>query len=220
MVNRLIKCKSLFPHVERIRVLFEDLIRSRVFKPSHRCAALFNEVAWWYRLERAYDDEASNYASLSLEILNQISKQEIEKSEELNKMLSESHQYRAVSLIFTDTPGSLAEVQAVIDLVIDRIKRWNREEDAIQLAESYNVNGMALTRIKEDDRAIQSWWRSYEAFGNITNGNKLLRQEWPAIHLAIIHSLRNEAKKGEKILLPVLKAREEAFGKDDKISMV
>lgn len=38
-----------------------------------------------YRLERAYDDEARVYASLSLEILNQIPKEEIEKSEELNK---------------------------------------------------------------------------------------------------------------------------------------
>ncbi|KAL8939352.1 MAG: hypothetical protein Q9211_002782 [Gyalolechia sp. 1 TL-2023] len=173
-----------------------------------------------YRLERAYDDEAGDYASLSLEILDQIPKEEIEHSEELKKMLSGGHQYRAVSLIFTDTPGSLVEVQAVIDLVIDRMKRWNREEDAIQLAESYNVYGMALTRAKEEDKAIQSWWRSYEAFGNITDGRKLLRQEWPAIHLAIIYSVRNEAKKGEDILLPVLKAREDAFGKDDKTSMV
>lgn len=47
MVNRLIKCESLFPHVERIRVLFEDAISSRVFKPSNECAALFNEAAWW-----------------------------------------------------------------------------------------------------------------------------------------------------------------------------
>jgi len=135
-------------------------------------------------------------------------------------MLSESHQYLAVSHIFTDTPGSLDEIQAVIDLVIDRIKKWNREEDAIQLAESYNVCGMALGRTKEYDRALKSWWESYDAFGHITHGNKLLRQEWPAIHLAIIYSLRNEAKKGEDILLPVLKAREEAFGKDDKTSMV
>jgi hypothetical protein len=135
-------------------------------------------------------------------------------------MLSESHQYLAVSHIFTDTPGSLDEIQAVIGLVIDRIKKWNREEDAIQLAESYNVCGMALGRTKEYDRAIQSWWESYDAFGNITSGNKLIRQEWPAIHLAIIYSLRNEGKQGEDILLPVLKAREEAFGKDDKTSMV
>ena len=47
MVNRLTKCESLFLHVERIRVLFENAIRSRVFKPNNRCAALFNEVAWW-----------------------------------------------------------------------------------------------------------------------------------------------------------------------------
>jgi hypothetical protein len=46
MVDRLIKCESLFPHVERIRVLFEDAIKSKEFKPSNRCAALFNEVAW------------------------------------------------------------------------------------------------------------------------------------------------------------------------------
>ena len=94
-------------------------------------------------------------------------------------MLSEGHQYRTVSLIFTDTPGSLDEVKAMIDLVIDRIKKWNRGEDAIQLAESYNVHGMALTRAKEGDEAIESWWKSYEAFGNIPGSNKLLRQEWP-----------------------------------------
>jgi hypothetical protein len=135
-------------------------------------------------------------------------------------MLSESLQYLAVSLIFTDNPGSLDEIKAVIDLMIDHIKKWNREEDAIQLAESYNICGMALGRTKQYDRAIQSWWKSYDAFGNITSGNKLLRQEWPAMHLTIIYSLRNKAKEGEDILLPVLRAREEAFGKDDKTSMV
>ncbi|KAL9030920.1 MAG: hypothetical protein Q9196_000994 [Gyalolechia fulgens] len=201
----------------RIHRLVQEVVRKKLTDDESH--SVFETVVV-YRLERAYDDEAGDYASLSLEILDQIPKEKIEHSEELNKMLSESHQYRAVSLIFTDTPGSLVEVQAVIDLVIDRMKRWNREEDAIQLAESYNVYGMALTRAREEDKAIQSWWRSYEAFGNITDGRKLLRQEWPAIHLAIIYSVRNEAKKGEDILLPVLKAREDAFGKDDKTSMV
>lgn len=79
---------------------------------------------------------------------------------------------------------------------------------------------MALGHSKEYDRAIQTWWESYGAFGNITSGVKLLRQEWPAIHLAVVYSLRDEGKKGEDILLPVLKAHEEVFGKDDKTSKV
>jgi hypothetical protein len=150
-----------------------------------------------YRLERAYDDEARAYASLALVILNQVPREDVEESQELNKMLSESHQYLAASLIFTDNPGSVDEIQAAVDLVMNRIKKWNLEEDAIQLAESYNVCGMALGRTKQYDRAIQSWWESYYAFGNISTGNRLLRQEWPAVHLAIIYTLRDEAKQGE-----------------------
>ena len=46
VVDRLTKCETLFPHIKRVRVLFEDANRSEEFKPSNRCAALFNEVAW------------------------------------------------------------------------------------------------------------------------------------------------------------------------------
>ena len=44
--TRLQQCEQLFPHVEKIRSLFERSLRSGKFKPSTASAALFNEVAW------------------------------------------------------------------------------------------------------------------------------------------------------------------------------
>lgn len=46
-VYRLQRCARFFPHVEKIRSIFETRIRSGRFKVSSSSAALFNEVAWY-----------------------------------------------------------------------------------------------------------------------------------------------------------------------------
>lgn len=47
VITRWNQCEMLFPHVARLRSLFEEKIRAQEFSPSHRAAALFNEVAWY-----------------------------------------------------------------------------------------------------------------------------------------------------------------------------
>lgn len=175
-------------------------------------------------LEISDDEKCGIYASLSLAIFdNIIPDNDFEDDEELNRMLSQSHQYKAVSCLYTDSPGALDHLKIMIDLITKRMAKWNRTEDAIQLADAYNETAMAYMREndKEED-AIKSWIQSYDAFGAIP-GDPLqtkIRQEWPAVHLALIYALQNKCKKGEDILLPVLQAREEKYGKDSTSSMV
>lgn len=82
---------------------------------------------------------------------------------------------------------------------------------------------MAYMRDKsQEEAAVQSWLQSYDAFGEI-GGDPIdtkIRQEWPAIHLAIVYALGGDCQKAEGMLLPVIKAREVKCGKDSTSSMV
>lgn len=170
-------------------------------------------------IERAIDDECGAYASLSQVILELIPQRELLEEEGLSRLLSQSHQYQGVSCVYTDTPGALDHFKIMMSLILDRQKRWGRQQDAIQLADCYNECAMAYMRTNREDEAISSWWKSYESFGSIPGSNTLW-QEWPAIHLGILYALRNEPDKGEELVVPILIARQKAFGKDDTTSMV
>ncbi|KAK3385348.1 hypothetical protein B0H63DRAFT_522686 [Podospora didyma] len=145
-------------------------------------------------------------------------------STESAALFNESYQYKAVSCFFTDSPGALFHLKCMIAPILERMEKWNRTDDAVQLADAYNESAMAYMRDKtQADKTIAAWIQSYHAFGAMPGGDELeikIRQEWPAVHLAIMYALRNEPDKGEEILLPVLKAREEKFGKDSTSSMV
>ncbi|KAK0622079.1 hypothetical protein B0T17DRAFT_509362 [Bombardia bombarda] len=224
-VGRFRKCEQLFPHIEQLRAVFGESITSGEFKPTVTSAALFNEVAW-NMIERAHVDKVDIYASLAFDILENFSKEMFQEDETLSRLLSQSHQYKAVSCIETNSPGALAHLRCMIVLITERLEKWNRVDDAVQLADAYNESAMAYMRDKfQEQTAIMSWLQSYDAFeaaiqGDMDPIDTKIRQEWPAIHLAIMYSLRGECEKGESILLPVLNAREEKFGKDSVSSMV
>lgn len=173
--------------------------------------------------ERAHDAIMGVYAELSLIVLDSVPSEKFREDERLNRMLSQTHQYIAVSCIFTASPGALDHLKIMIDLIVERLQKWNNRSDALQLADSYNESAMALMRDPgKEDEAVSDWIRSYDAFGDIP-GSTLIDQEWPAVHLALIYALRKdptEWQKGEDILLPILKAREEKFSKDSTVSMV
>lgn len=174
-------------------------------------------------LEISDDEKCGSYASLSLAVLEDTAEDILADDEELNRVLSQSHQYKAVSCIYTDSPGAEDHLKLMIKLITHRLAKWNRGEDAIQLADAYNETAMAYMRdANRADDAIGSWIQSYDAFGAIP-GDTLqtkIRQEWPAIHLALMYALRNECNKALDFLLPVLEAREQKYGKDATCSMV
>ncbi|KAF2802479.1 uncharacterized protein BDZ99DRAFT_527506 [Mytilinidion resinicola] len=141
------------------------------------------------------------YADLSLAVLDNVPSETFREDEGLNRMLSQTYQYIAVSRIYTASPGALDHFKIITDL----------------------ISAMALMRDPgKEEEAVSDWTRSYEAFGGIP-GSTLIEQEWPAVHLALIYALRKDPadwQKGEDILLPVLKAREQKFGKDSNLSIV
>lgn len=170
-------------------------------------------------IERAFDYECGVYASLSRAILEHIPQEELRDEEGLSRLLSQSHQYQGVSCVYTETPGALDHFKIMMSLILDRQNRWGRQQDAIQLADCYNECAMAYMRTNQEEEAISAWWKSYEAFGSIPGSNALW-QEWPAVHLGILYVLRNEPNKGEELVMPILIARQNAFGNDDITSMV
>lgn len=74
-------------------------------------------------IERANDEKTGAYAFMSLKILEHAPKDTFHDSEEFNRLLSRSYQYKAVGCIFTDSPGALQHVKCMIGLIADRMKR-------------------------------------------------------------------------------------------------
>ena len=173
--------------------------------------------------ERARDDVMGTYAELSFAILNRVSPDTFRVNEEVNRRLSQAHQYAAVSLIYTAWPGALDHLKIMTDLTVERLQWWSRECDRLQLADSYNEHAMALMRNPVQEQETVSYWiQSIDAFRAIS-GTTSIQYEWPSIHLALVYALRKDPRewqKGEDILLPVLKALEEKFGRDSTTSMV
>lgn len=64
--------------------------------------------------ERANDEKSGIYASLSLEILGRIPKEEFKVDENLSRLLSQSHQYKAASCIYTYRPGALFHLKCMM----------------------------------------------------------------------------------------------------------
>ncbi len=173
--------------------------------------------------ERAHDEKSGLYASLSRDVLGKFPREVFKEDENLSRLLSQSHQYKAVSCIYTDNPGSLFHLKLMMELITERLEKWNRTDDAVQLADDYNESAMAYIRDKsQEEAAMRAWIQSYETFGAIPSDplDIKIRQECPAIHLAIIYALRNECQSGEDVLLPVIKAVEHKFGRDSTTSMV
>lgn len=68
-----------------------------------------------------------------------------------------------VSCIFTDSPGGLDYLKLIIGLIVNRLAKWGRIEDKLQLADAFNESAMAYMRIDEKEMAIQSWFQSHDA---------------------------------------------------------
>ncbi|KAK3984450.1 hypothetical protein QBC44DRAFT_388326 [Cladorrhinum sp. PSN332] len=214
--DRLKECNKLFPFLDRVRVFFEKDIRSGRLVSSREMLALMADGAR-HNIETGHFDDIEPYVSLCHAVFSnlKIAKEELDQGETLHRLFSRILQYDACARIFTDRPGALEKLEEVIALIEYRLKRGNRTEDALQLADVYNDIGMALTRDKtQEEAAIASFLKSYEAFGKIPSDplNVKIRQEGPVINLSLIYTLRGELEKAEETLLLSIKARQEKFG--------
>ena len=171
-------------------------------------------------VEKARALKIGTYASLAQAVLERCIKEHPLDVVALKKLLSSSYNYQAIAGVETDNgQQSLVNCKAWIELVLERIEKFNNRDDALELAEAYNESGMAYMRSGQENQAEDSWKQSIESFANVP-GSTILDQTFPSIHLGIFYSIRGEGGKGDEVLQPVVKAREDAYGKDDTTSMV
>ena len=170
-------------------------------------------------VERARALKIGIYASLAHVILQGCLDKHPEDADELTKLLSDSYQYQTIAGVETDNGQALVNCKAWIAMIIERIEKHNNEEDVRELAEAYNESGMAYMRFAQETDALNAWHQSLKAFTDLPGATKL-DLTWPSVHLGIVYSIRGEGDKGDGILMPIVKAREEAYGKDDKTSML
>ena len=220
--ERLAKCKHLFHQVAHIKPHLDARHRNGTLKLPIEYAAITSEVAW-YMFEVGEYTKCREFLSMCLAgVLDGIPERERREDQRINRIYSKALGHDAVCRIFTDQAGAVEELEEVISLIEYRLDKWNKVEDAIQLADAYNSMGMALMRgkVPREEAAISWWAKSFESFGEIavpgddaTLAAKI-RQEWPAMNLATVFTLRGNPDEAEAILLPVIEAKKEKLGEN------
>ncbi|KAK3984449.1 hypothetical protein QBC44DRAFT_313186 [Cladorrhinum sp. PSN332] len=212
-------CRRLFRHVERVVDLFDVVTTARNLYGSMKVVRLMNEVAW-YVCARGGSHECGTYSSIALEMFKHIPLREIREDEVFNQQYTQALQYDAISRIYTnsdtDKPTAVDQLNKMMDLITYRIKKWGDPGDELELADAWKDMGIALMRKRgKEKEAIEALEKSHQMFQRLPDFEGIhplhgkIDRDWPAIHLALVYTLRNECDKAEKLLLPVIKAHKE-----------
>lgn len=164
--------------------------------------------------ERGFPDQCEKYAAFAQIILDKVKTQGGGDDRQVSGLLCDCHHNQSISALYTGTPGAMEHAKAWLEILVDRIEKWNLPSDALNLATAYNQ--LALCYIKEDEveEAIKSWTFSFDTYRNLESAPKL-SGIWPAVSLTLVYVQENRAQEADDLLTPVLKEREEVLGKND-----
>lgn len=164
--------------------------------------------------ERELPDQCEKYAAFAQVILDKAKQRGGGDEREISSLLCDCHHNQSISALYTGTPGAMDHAKLWLALLIDRIEKWNLPSDALNLATSYNQLALCYIKVDIVEEAINSWRVSFDTYRGLESAPKL-SGVWPATSLGLIYSLENRPEEGNEILEPILRDREEVFGKDD-----
>jgi hypothetical protein len=105
-----------------------------------------------------------------------------------------------------------------MEMLIERIGKYQDSTDIYSLAVAYSEYGLALMHIPKAQEALKSFERSCEALEEITPpGEPVYAFPWK--HRARILTSDGHPDLAESILSPFMEAREKILGKDDTFSI-
>ncbi|KAI9653617.1 MAG: hypothetical protein M1821_006964 [Bathelium mastoideum] len=214
--DRYLICDKYFPHISQWKHLFTNMIDSGDLGLTIASAALFNEASW-FMVEKGDVKECRAFAILSQKVLSHLKETPDTSGDEYNKQLADCHQYRCIAAIdLGDGKQAIWHGRQWLALLIGHLENCSDAEDAINVANAYCQIGLAYSRADNDKAAIESFKQSLDSFAAVRPDDQIAKT-WPAINLSLLYATKGQsaADEADKVLSPVLQARDGKFGRDD-----
>ncbi|KAM0267930.1 hypothetical protein ACHAPA_005528 [Fusarium lateritium] len=211
--DRLRKVRQYLPHAAALKALVIEK-SPETLKPNIGVASLFNETAWFYILQSwgfnlQYGFE---YARLSQDILTANS--EGQDPNTYSQLLTNSYRYQGITSIYMLTKNAVPCCKKWIELLVDRIQKYQDPTDIQTLPISYNELGIALMTVPDSKEALKAFETCCELLDQQRKPGKLpFPFAWQ--HRGTVTAWAGDPDAGHAILAPILKEREDKLGKDN-----
>lgn len=216
--DRLRKVQQLVPHVAAFRFIIETRNVVEPIKVGIAVTGLFNEIAWLHILQSWGTSlrNGADFAAFSARVLLDNGDQGDNRT--YTKLLSDSYRYSCICSNDMDGSDAMSFCERWIEMLIERIEKYQDPVDTYSLAVSYSEYGLALMHHRKSDEALKSFERSCESFEQITPKGEPV-YGFPYKHRARILTYSGKPDQAEAVLVPALEAREKVLGKDDTFSI-
>lgn len=161
-------------------------------------------------------DDASVFGALSQIILERT--EETENDRVISLLLANSHRFQGITGCNGGFDGHLEHLKKWLEITLLRIEKYNDREDVVVLPLIYNELGLGYLRENAQKEAYDSLSMSCELFPGVTPKDELV-VAWPYMNLSRLEAWTGRPEAGEERLMPVIKAREEKYGRDDVTSI-
>ncbi|KAL9611676.1 MAG: hypothetical protein Q9167_003705 [Letrouitia subvulpina] len=171
-------------------------------------------IAEKYIFERGLSDQTVIFASLAKIILEKAVEENSDDQKEITHWLGEAHHNLSLAAVHTGSSDGMEDVKIWLDILRDRIHKFQIPSDQLSLATAYNQLGMVHCGKHQNEDVINSWKESVAIFGRV-KGHPQFSDRYPRISLAMMHVLQDQADEAVEILKPTLKEHEQILGKED-----
>lgn len=101
-----------------------------------------------------------------------------------------------------------------LDILRDRIEKYNFKSDKLALATAYNQLGICFLNVDMIEEAKESWKQSLGAYKSVEDPPEF-SGTFAAISLSLIYALQGKPEQGEQVIIPMLEEHERILGAND-----
>ena len=129
--------------------------------------------------------------------------------------LGEAHHNISLAAVLTGSSDGMHDAKVWLNILLDRIKRFNPPSEELSLATAYNQIGICHINKNELEDAMNNWRQSVATYRSVKNPPNF-SGTWPSLSLAQGYTLQGRPKEGEEVLMPSLEEHERILGEDDR----
>lgn len=99
----------------------------------------------------------------------------------------------------TDSSDGMYDVNAWVDILLDRIKKFGKKSEAVCLATAYNQLGICHIHKKQVEEAMDNFEKSVVTYQNLeSSAGQLLVVHFPSLSLANLFVQQGQPEEGKK----------------------
>ncbi len=117
--------------------------------------------------------------------------------------------------VLTGSSDGMHDAKIWVNILLDRIERFNPASEALSLATAYNQIGICHINKDEVEDAMKRLKQSVTTYRSEESPPDF-SGTWPTISVSLLYALQRQPKEGEEVLAPALKSMRESLGQMKK----